>query len=114
MFFDLDLVAEAHDISHADPVDNLRRSEPVDLLGEDMVKPFRIIGEEPLHSLAVVQALYDLRDVHSGLHIHVDEGLVRVVVAAGVLLLEPVDHVFDRGAGREQERCFCLCPTITK
>ena len=77
---------------------------PYSLFGEDMVQSLRIIGEEPLHAFAVVEALHDLRDVHTGLHIHVDESLVRIVIAAGVLLFEPVDHVLDRRTGREDER----------
>lgn len=101
VFFDLDPVAEPHYISQADPVDNLRRCKAVNLLFEDMVQAFSIIREEDLHPLAVVKAFYDFRNIHPALHVHVNEGFVRVIITARVFPFEPVNHIFDCRPGSE-------------
>ena len=48
MLFDLNLVAEAHDIGHADAIDDLRRRKAVHLLPEDVVQALSIIREQLL------------------------------------------------------------------
>ena len=82
-------------------VDDLGRRDAEDLLLEDVVEPGSVVWEELAHLLTVEQALNDFSDVEAALHVEVGEGVVRVVEAARVLLLEEVHHLHDHVSGCE-------------
>lgn len=92
---------EPEDIADRNIVNDLRRSKPVHLLLENVPKPRLPIREQLLHLRTPVEALHDLRRIHPGLHVEVDERVVRVVEAAGILLLQMVDHLLDHGLRSE-------------
>ena len=60
-----------------------------------MAKAFFRVRELFLHSLTLIQALDDFRDVQTRLHIEVDKGLVRVIEASGILLFQHIHHLLD-------------------
>ena len=82
-------------------VDDLRRRDAEDLPLEDVIEPLTLAWEELPHPLAVVEPRDDLGDVEPALHVEISEGVLRVVEAPRVLLLEQVDHLHDDPARSE-------------
>ena len=68
----------------------------IDLLGKDMFQPGVIVREGLPHLLAAVKALDDFRNVQTGLHVGVQEGLAGVIEAAGVFLLQQIGRASCR------------------
>lgn len=75
--------------------DDFSWSQPIDLFLKDMAKAFFRVRELFLHSLTLIQALDDFRDVQTRLHIEVDKGLVRVIEASWILLFQHIHHLLD-------------------
>lgn len=94
-------LCKAQNVADGNTVDDLGRGKPIDLLGKDMFQPGVIIREGLPHLLAAVKALDDFRNVQTGLHVGVQEGLARVIEAAGVFLLQQVYHLFHHPLGSE-------------
>lgn len=93
-------VVISEDVVGRDLIDNLGRRDAIHLVFEDMRQTDMVIREVAAHCLAVVQALDDFGDIHARFHVQVGERVRRIVEAAGVLLLEHVDHLhhdFARG-----------------
>ena len=76
-----------------DLIDDLGRSNAVHLMFEDMSQTNVIVREVSTHCLTVVQAFDDFGDVHARFHIQISERVGRIVEAAGILLLEHIDHL---------------------
>ena len=77
---------KAQNVTDCNAVDDLGRGKPIDLLGKNVFQPGGIVREGLPHLFAAVKALDDLRDVQTGLHIGVQEGLAGVIEAAGIFL----------------------------
>lgn len=76
-------------------IDDFCWSQSIDLFLKNMAKAFFRVRELFLHSLTLIQALDDFRDVQTRLHIEVDKGLVRVIEASGILLFQHIHHLLD-------------------
>lgn len=100
-FMEFQALVEAQDIARGDLVDDFRRREPVHLILKNMAKAFLLVGERFFHFLALEEPLHDLRDIEPGLHVKVNESLVRLVEAAGVLQLQHIHHFLDDVLRRE-------------
>ena len=80
-------LCKAQNVADGNAVNDLSRGKPIDLLGKDMFQPGVIVREGLPHLLAAVEALVDFRNVQTGLHLGIEEGLAGVIKAAGVFLL---------------------------
>lgn len=89
------ILIKTEDIRQCNVVDDFSWGQPIDLFLKDMAKPFFRVRELFLHSLTLIQALDDFRDVQARLHIEVDKGLVRVIETAGVLSFKHIHHLLD-------------------
>lgn len=101
IFLNAYLIAESEDVLQADSIYDLRRSTSEYLLGKDVIQPFGIIGIQRFHSLALIEPCYNLRNIHSRLHVEVGKCRIRIIKAAGVFLLKPVHHVLHDFFRRE-------------
>ena len=71
-----------------------------------MLQPFFWIREPAFHLFALKKTLHDLRNVQPGFHIQVNERLLGIVKASGVLLLHQVRHHLHRFLRGEYLVCF--------
>lgn len=92
VFLNWDVFIEPQNVIRGNPIDDFCRRQTIDLLRKDMVQPFAVIREEPLHGFAVIEPLYDFRYIQAGLHIHIDEGIIGVIETPWVLPLQHIDH----------------------
>ena len=94
-------VIETENVALGDAVDALGGRQPVHLHLKDMTQARLVVGVSSTQPLAVEQTPHNLRDILPRLHIQVGESLRRVVEAAGVLLLQQVDHLPHHPLRRE-------------
>lgn len=87
------LLRESENIVGCNTIDNFRRSQTVDLLFKDMFQPLLGVRERGFHALALIQALHDFGNVQTRFHVQVNEGLVRVVKAAGIFFFQKRYHL---------------------
>ena len=92
-------LCKAQNVADGNAVDDLSRRKPIDLFSKDMLQPGVIVREGLPHFLAAVEALDDLRNVQAGLHVGIEEGLVGVIEAAGVFLLQQIHHLLHHPLG---------------
>ena len=95
------ILCKAQNVADGNAVDDLGGRKPIDLLGKDMFQPGVVVREGLPHLLAAVEALDNFRNVQTGLHVGVEEGLARVIEAAGVFLLQQVHHLLHHPLGGE-------------
>lgn len=69
MVIDDDAIVEAQQEADGDAVDDLRRRESVDLMGEDVLEPCCSVGVFLIHDVGLIQPLDDLGDVQARLHV---------------------------------------------
>ena len=101
MLCDPDLFIKPKDVAGCDPVDDLRRSKTVDLMLKDVAQPLGAVRKLLLHLLTLIKTFDDLRDIQTGFHIQIDKGLILIIKASGILLLQNIDHVFHHIFGCE-------------
>ena len=88
-------------------IDDFCWSQSIDLFLKNMAKAFFRVRELFLHSLTLIQALDDFRDVQARLHIEVDKGFIRVIETAGILSFKHIHHFLDHCLRGEDWLVFC-------
>ena len=87
------LLRESKNIVCRNAIDNFRRGQTIDLLFKDVFQPLLGVRECGFHTLALIQALHDFGNVQTRFHVQVNEGLVRVVKAAGIFFFQKRYHL---------------------
>lgn len=90
-----ELVVWPENIVHGNLIDDLRGSNAVHLVLENVLQTLVTIRIQFTHPIAVIQSRDDFRDEHAGFHIQVRKRVLRVIETTGILLLEQIDHVLD-------------------
>ena len=92
MFQIIGIVCKSEDIAGCNLIDDLCWCKSIYLIRKNMFQSILFIGELLLHFLALIQPLYDLCNIQTGLHIKINKCLVLIIETSRILFFQHIYH----------------------